>query len=541
MSRISNEKNRVVNYMGGTSYTINPLDTLKMVSASSIFGEPQYYRNGINDGKYFAYSPSSCFSSYDIFGKSFSGKTTSKIMEELIDKSLSFNFEGTIKWALTLRTEYNMRLNPQVIMVRAAMHPDREEFTKEKPELFSSIEKKVMSRADEPASQFAYYLHANFNKKNCIPNILKRSWNNKLSSLSRYEMAKYKNSGVGMIDTIRVCHATSPVINELMKTGSIDVSDDTKTWEALRSEGKSWKEIVEIIRIPHMALLRNLRGIFTEIDDKAIFDKLAKQLKSGVPSGKQFPFRYMTARNEILKAKEETLHFKQDLLDLLEQCIDISTENMPKLKGKTICLSDNSGSAHGAINSEFGSVKIADIDNLSSVITAKNSDEGYVGVFGDDLDIIPISKEKGTLIQTEDVNNKGRNIGMSTENGIWLFFKNAIDNREHWDNIIIYSDMQAGHGELYGKHAEDYSEYVFGLNFIDVIKLIEKYREINPRVNVYCVQTAGYNNVLVPEYGYRTNILYGWTGKEALFIDKMNKMWDELDRVWNELEPEKEA
>ena len=37
---------KVMNFMGGNSYEINPLDTLKMVSASSIFGEPQYYRNG---------------------------------------------------------------------------------------------------------------------------------------------------------------------------------------------------------------------------------------------------------------------------------------------------------------------------------------------------------------------------------------------------------------------------------------------------------------------------------------------------------------
>jgi hypothetical protein len=39
-----------VNYMGGISYKINPLDTLKMVTASSIFAEPQYYRDG--DGNY---------------------------------------------------------------------------------------------------------------------------------------------------------------------------------------------------------------------------------------------------------------------------------------------------------------------------------------------------------------------------------------------------------------------------------------------------------------------------------------------------------
>jgi hypothetical protein len=49
---------RVTNFMGGNSYEINALDTLKMVTASSIFGEPQYYRDGefedakIKDGSF---------------------------------------------------------------------------------------------------------------------------------------------------------------------------------------------------------------------------------------------------------------------------------------------------------------------------------------------------------------------------------------------------------------------------------------------------------------------------------------------------------
>ena len=66
--------------------------------------------------------------------------------------------------------------------------------------------------------------------------------------------------------------------------------------------------------------------------------------------------------------------------------------------------------------------------------------------------------------------------------------------------------------------------------YLDVAKLVAAYREaVNPRVNVFCVQTAGYTNVCLPEYGYRTNILYGWTGKELLFADTMIRFWDEQD------------
>ena len=55
-------------------------------------------------------------------------------------------------------------------------------------------------------------------------------------------------------------------------------------------------------------------------------------------------------------------------------------------------------------------------------------------------------------------------------------------------------------------------------------------------LDVYCIQTAGHTNVLVPEYGYRTAILYGWTGRELIFADAMNRTWDELENR----EPEKQ-
>ena len=209
-------------------------------------------------------------------------------------------------------------------------------------------------------------------------------------------------------------------------------------------------------------------------------------------------------------------------------------ENYPRLKGKTMCLSDNSGSAWGAFTSEYGSVTVANIDNLSSVMTAAASDEGYVGTFGDRLVVEPISKRRGVLSQAENVNKKGQTVGGGTEGGIWLFFKQALENKEHWDNIFIYSDMQAGHGGLYGTfhQCDEYSKLGFScrFNYINVFKLIQEYRKkVNPKVNVFCIQTAGYNNVLIPEMAYRTAIMYGWTGKEAQFAQEYIKQWDEIE------------
>jgi len=518
---------RVTNFMGGNSYEVNALDTLKMVTASSIFGEPSYYRDGefdgakVKDGSFSFWGPLK--DDLVIDGDRFNGKTTSAIMETVIDEALSENFGAVLDWAVELRTVYNMRLNPQVIMVRAAQHPARVEFNEKNPSKFTEAQKIVMSRADEPASQLTYYLYKNKSKNN-LPNILKRTWKTKLESLNKYQVAKYKNTGLGMIDVVRISHAHSAVLDELMKNGTVAVDESDKTWENLRSEKKSWAEILDTIKMGHMALLRNLRNIFTEINDAEKAKKILDDLKSGVLNGKQFPFRYYTAYKMIEAA---SINHKSLVLDALEECMDISLENMPKLKGKTITLTDNSGSAWGTLNSEYGTTKVAEIDNVSAVITAMLSDEGYVGVFGDRLEIIPIKKRDGILSQVKKVSEAGHGIGGGTENGIWLFFDKVLKTNEKYDHIFIYSDMQAGHGGLYGLHPSDYKAFSCnGGHYVDVNALVKAYRKVSPKVNVFSVQTAGYTNVLLPEYTYRANYLYGWTGKEVLFADAMIKFWD---------------
>ena len=527
------QKDKVVkNFMDGESYAYSPLATLKMISASSIFGEPSYYRDGGIGKRSTRYSARgneiwSKLLDYIIIPKEYNGKSTTEIMTEAIDASLDYDYEGTLNLAVELRTVYNIRLNPQIIMVRAAIHPKRKAFTANNKVNFRFINCQVMQRADEPMVQIAYYLFINNGKKNNIPNILKRSWSDKLSSLKPYAINKYKNAEIGMINAVRICHANSENINELMSTGDIQVSNSETTWEQMRSAGKDWMYILENCNISHMALIRNLRNIFSEIDNVAIADAVIAELKRGVLHGKQFPFRYYSAYKAI---RDSNVHHKDILLDALEDCVDISIANMPQLSGKTICLTDNSGSAWDTIPTEYGSVTIAEIDNLSSILTAKCSDEGYVGVFGDRLKIIPISKNDKVLRKLSEINKIGKEIGMNTEGGIWTFFQKATKNKDKFDNIFIYSDMQAGHGELYGTSAQQQEYRNAGCScgmYINVFQCLLNYRrQVNKNVNMFSVQTAGYNNSVLPEYAYRTSMMSGWTGKEALFAKMLIDIWD---------------
>lgn len=522
----------VTNFMGGASYEINPLDTLKMVTASSIFGEPSYYRRSRRSK---AYVEHHSVKGFTILGESFEGKKTEDIMESVIDAALNYDFEGTLNWAITLRNKFYMRLNPQVIMTRAAIHPNRKEFSDKNPGRFREINNQVMQRPDEPMSQMAYYLYQNGGRKNNIPSILKRSWAAKISSLDAYKINKYKNHEIGMINAVRLCHAHSSIIDELMSTGTVKVDDTEKTWEQYRSAGKDWKWIIDHCNMGHMAMLRNIRGVFSEIDDIGMCKDYMQKIKDTILYAKQFPFRYYSA---IKAVEHSNCNLTPVIIDALEECMDISLANYPKLKGKTMCLSDNSGSAWGSFNSEYGSVTIAEIDNLSAVITAACSDEGYVGEFGDRLKVTPISKRQGILKQAQSISsNRGRYVGGATEGGIWEFFKKAIEKKEHWDNIFIYSDQQAGHGGLYGtnQHIKEYSKRGFNdengiRSHINVFKLIQVYRKkVNQKVNVFSIQTAGYDNAVIPEMAYRTAILYGWTGREAEFAQKYISLWDDVE------------
>ena len=520
-------KEEVENFMSGTSYKLSPLQTLKMVAASSIFGEPQYYRDGIKSDA--TIKNLSTILDYSIFPDLFKDKRSAvDVFEEAIDKSLSYDFKATLDLALELRTEFLMRLNPSVIFVRALSHDGRKPFNELNPGYMKNIGKKIAERPDDLTNQFDYYMFKNGTKSK-LTSLIKRTWAERLEEYSRYQLNKYK--GKKLIDLVRISHASNDDISELMKTGKLDVLETEMTWESLKSSGKNWGEILDQITIPHMALLKNLRGIFKEISDLESTTKILDQLKNGVIKGKQFPFRYWSAYKAVSSSDE--INNKRIILDALEECLDIAISNMPKLKGKVACLSDNSGSAWGSCTSEYGTVTVAEIANLSSLITAMQADQGMVGVFGDNLSLEEVSKRNGLLTQLEETSERGRKQGGSTENGIWIFWDKAIKNKIHYDTVFIYSDMQAGHGGLFGfSNTVGASPYGTSRSetHVDVLKMVNVYRKkVNPKVNVFSVQVAGYDNSVLPENLYRGAILSGWTGKEPLFAKAIIDIWDSIE------------
>lgn len=266
--------------------------------------------------------------------------------DKIIDAALLYDYEQTILWASKLRNQYKQRVVPQAIMVRAALIRKNPNVQIKDQESFSDMQNLILKRADDVILQFTYYRQVNGSIKN-IPNILKRTWAKKLETLSKYELYKYKNKGVGLIDVVKVSHAHSSAIDELIKTGTIELEDKELPWNTLRTEGKSWREIVLTIKqMPHAALLSNIRGICSEIEDEQFISLLLDQLKEGVPTGKLTPYDYYKALKTVSKPfrdkkanKYREIFNKELVIKALKECIKIYCEtNLPQINENNLII-----------------------------------------------------------------------------------------------------------------------------------------------------------------------------------------------------------
>lgn len=531
------------NFMAGPSYDLNdPILRLRCMAASCFFGEPQYYKS--DDARAKSVTPAvngkalflseaavrSLAASLDeVVPREWRTLTPKQALEKAIDEALAHDPEATLRIAAELRHADHIRVTPQVIAVRAANHAKVKgpkpvkgsgNLTPQSP--VTKYNGRIMDRADEPATQMAYQLEA-FGRP--IPNSLKRSWEKYLESVPAKQLAKYRldSRSVKTVDVVNMSHPSGEHVDKLvkgeLKLGARGEGGAGDTWESIRSNGGSWEQAVEVMG--HMALLRNLRNLVeAKVDTKLWLDKFVETARGG----KQLPFRYVSAYYALKESA--AARTKGKVLDAVENALIESMENLPTLPGKSLVLSDNSGSARTAMTSSLGTMKISTIGNLMGVITGMASEEGEVGVFGNRLETFSVRKRSSVFDQLEKAERLGEGVGVETEHGIWLALERMTKNREHVDNLFVYSDMQAGHGGMYGFGGYPVFRFpdhrLATHQCIDVPQLIREYRaKVNPRLNVFLVQIAGYEDVLVPEFYNRTFILGGWSDSVIKFARRM--------------------
>lgn len=273
--------------------------------------------------------------------------------------------------------------------------------------------------------------------------------------------------------------------------------------------------ITRLLNLGYMALLRNLRNILLT-GDKSTIKLACEQIadSKAVKTSKQLPFRFLSAYKAVdeINSDKELVFEKDNVLaeqvkKAIVKAVSHSIENIPTLPGKTVILSDNSGSMRGdggggSPVSAMSNRTTADIANLFAVLYWTKAEDTIVGLFGDRLKMPQLDRNKDVFKNFSDINFCADGVGGGTETGIFIMFDKLIKNREMVDRIIIFSDCQVGTGcqwyDTGSRRGDDFNS------------IFKKYQTINPQVKVYCVDLKGYGNKLFSD---GVVLLSGWSEK----------------------------
>lgn len=368
--------------------------------------------------------------------------------------------------------------------------------TNESKPFIRSTVSDVVERADDITEIAACYLSM-YGKP--FPNGLKKALADAIGKFNAYQISKYNggNKSFKFKDVLKLCHpkAKDDRQNELFKDIINDTLPVATRWETeLSAHGnnkETWEKLIAGNKIGYMAMLRNLRNIINANprNIQSVYNKLSD--RNEVLKSKQLPFRFLSAYRSL------PAFVSNRIIDVLEDAIEYSVGNLPRLKGKTVIAIDVSGSMSDRI-SQKSDVVCGDIAMLLGLLATRICDEYMVFTFNNSISKLDVSKRSPIL---ETVSKKSYHGGTSLE----LPLKYMNQYTLHADRLIILSDNEINSG-WYGGYEKTCQP------------LADKYRQnINPNLWVHAIDLQGYGTQQF--IGKNTNIIAGWSERILEFIN----------------------
>ncbi len=463
------------------------------------------------------------------------------------------------KLALYARNEANMRSSSHVLSAELAPKASGKDWARR-------FYEKVIVRPDDMSEIVAYYLNVmNKNPKTKnkggkglkLPNAMKEGFRKRMERLDAYLIDKYKMKGrdISLVDLVNILHPrpnekNAKAFEVLMKengkglgrlhTSKILEKEMSAAGKVVGDIKEAKKEAItsvleNTVGMPMFNLLRNLRNIILYAPGK-VNDAIAQlTTPAKVENSRLLPFRFLTAYNEIKamklsdeKKSGEAIVFedeiagntvtstvfedsKKKVLDAIETAIELSCVNIPVLEGRTAILIDHSGSMRGdggghSLVSALSKTTTSDIANVFASMLLKYQPSVYVGLFGDRLLNFEVDRNERIIETAQRMHEKGSVCGGGTENGIYIFFKEALKTPKRIDNIIVFSDMVIGDGNgWYGTTGETRSG-----TFRTLFKEFRKQYPVTKVVSVDIRQTSGTS---VFDKSYNVTQVSGWSDK----------------------------
>jgi len=362
-----------------------------------------------------------------------------------------------------------------------------------------------------------------------LPKQVKRGIRNAILKFDRYQLAKYKGEGnkVSLVDLFNLTHPKVKHATKEQKKAWKDLLDGNlasfDTWEVEisgakddKARTKAWESLVADEKLGYMALIRNLNNFIKYGVNVKTVKAVAKMIADPdrVKKSKQLPFRFLSAFSAVTDDENvSSLKFEDEadtvgiFKKALSKALDASIANLPDMPGRTLILTDNSGSMRGDYGgssaiSAMSKKTTANIANLFAAMYWMKANSTLVGVFGDRLETPKLDREKDIFGNYKIIDKVGNHIGGGTETGIFTMFKELIKERKLVDRIVIFSDSQVGTGCGW------YDDRTGRGN--DFNKLFQEYKKISPKVKVYSVDLKGYGNSMFQDDVYK---LAGWSDK----------------------------
>ena len=501
-----------------------------------------------------------------------------QLTQNIIELAQKCGYEFTAKLALYARTKGNMRSVSHLLAALVCKDSTH-------PTWLKSFYEHIVLRPDDISEILSCYAKMNVvnGKMRKIPNAMKKGFGTVLSGLSPYQIDKYKMKGksLSLVDIVNLLHPTPTDKNReayrrLMHGESLDGTYDSKILEKeMAATGQNASNEQELVLAKHdaikavlekgmpiMNLLRNLRNIMLYAPD--LVNEAIKQLidHDKVVNSRLLPFRFMSAYDAVNKLElfdyangDETdtkIKFESDeakfsnmtaskLSDLkskvskaLEKAMSIACENVPDLEGNCAVLIDHSGSVRGdswasSSVSPWSSVHTAHIGNLFGSIVAFKQKDVYIGMFGDKLISPSVDRNIGLLEFNKKTYDLGNACGGATENGLYEFLKNVINEKKHIDNFIVFSDMEIGDGGEGGWDCTSTSR----VKFKDLFK---EFRKINPNCLTVCCNIRGQSGTSVFNPNLKLLNVSGWSNNIFDVISmykagKLKSMVEDIEKM----------
>ena len=338
-----------------------------------------------------------------------------------------------------------------------------------------------------------------------LPNAVRRGFAASFDRFDGYQLAKYRKQGadVALVDLVNLVHPVPTKRNaralQQLVNGTLR---NTRTWEAKLSaagqaddptavqtaKSEAWTDLLTSGRIGYFALVRNLRNIVQTAPELA--ERAAELLTDArrVRESKVFPFRLLTADQELAKLDQVDTGALRTVRAGLDDAIALSFANLPVLENTLVAV-DNSGSMNWTQLGKSG-VKLSEIGALFGLALARRSNADLME-FGDRARYLKFSLRDGPLQFARTFSERNK-VGHGTN--FQAIFRQAA--KRPYDRIVILSDMQSG------------------LHDDTAAAVLAEYRRrsgANPWV--YAIDLAGYGKAFFPTGKHRVVELAGFSEK----------------------------